>query len=106
MKFLKSKLFGIVSIFILIVVIYQGFISFFFYCNNAYVDTTMINIGPQVSGQIKNIYVQNNQQVKKGQLLLEIDPTPFIHALQQEKLNLSAAGHQYAVLGAEQHTIL
>lgn len=103
---IKSKLFGFVLIVGLLVVIYQIFISLFFYCSNAYVDTTMVNISSQVSGQIQSLNIQNNQQVKQGQLLFEIDPIPFTHKLQQETLNLSAAKQQYKVLKAEQNTVL
>lgn len=103
---IKSKVLALICLIFLIIILYELFISFFFYCSNAYVDTNMINIGPQVSGQIKAIRVQNNQEVAQGTVLVEIDPTPFSHNLQQSILNLKQAQDQYAVLGAQQHTLL
>jgi HlyD family secretion protein len=36
---------------------------------------TTVNVGTQVSGQVSSLYVDFNDQVKKGQLLARIDPT-------------------------------
>ena len=38
---------------------------------------TLVEVGSQVSGLIKRIYVDFNAQVKTGEPLAEIDPTPF-----------------------------
>ncbi len=35
---------------------------------------TTVLVGTQVSGTIKNLYVDYNSKVKKGQLLAQIDP--------------------------------
>ncbi len=45
----------------------------------AYADT--INVVPEVSGRIVNLAVRDNQRVKKGDLLFELDPRPFQDAL-------------------------
>ncbi len=36
-----------------------------------------INVGAQVSGQLKSVKVEVGDQVKQGQLIAEIDPSPF-----------------------------
>ena len=38
---------------------------------------TTVAVGSQVSGVIARLYADFNSLVKKGQLLAEIDPTPF-----------------------------
>ena len=38
---------------------------------------TTVQVGSQVSGQIKNLYVDYNSPVKKGQLVARLDPDPF-----------------------------
>ena len=38
---------------------------------------TTVQVGSQVSGVIARLYADFNSQVKKGQLLAELDPTPF-----------------------------
>ncbi len=50
-----------------------------------------VKVGSQVSGIISKLYVDFNSQVKKGDLLAELDPTPF-----QEKVNASEASLQKA----------
>ena len=48
-------------------------------------------IGTQVSGVIKKIYVDFNSNVKKGQLLAEIDKTPLQTQVQQAQASLDDA---------------
>ena len=52
---------------------------------------TTVNIGTQVSGTISKIYVDYNSQVKKGQLLAEIDPALFQAAVDRAQSDLIAA---------------
>ena len=46
----------------------------------------LVNVGTQVSGRVKKLYVDFNDEVKAGQVLLELDP-----AVLQAQANLSAA---------------
>ena len=50
-----------------------------------------INVGAQVSGIFSKLYVWYNSKVKKGQLLAQIDSTPFIQKVDQDKANLASA---------------
>ena len=50
-----------------------------------------VEVGTQVSGVIKKIYVDYNSQVKKGQLLAQIDETPLIATLEQSKASVDNA---------------
>lgn len=45
-------------------------------------------VSPRVSGQISEIYVNNNQTVHKGDVLFQIDPAPYQLAVEQAQLNL------------------
>lgn len=45
-----------------------------------------INVGAQVSGQLKSVKVEVGDQVKQGQLIAEIDPSPF-----EKKVEISSA---------------
>lgn len=52
-----------------------------------------VDVGTQVSGQLRTLYVDYGQQVKKGDLLAEIDPTIYqsrVNADQAQLLNLRA----------------
>jgi HlyD family secretion protein len=53
------------------------------------VDT--VSVGAQVSGVVKNIYVDFNSVVKKGQLLAKIDPSVLLAQAEQSKANLDNA---------------
>lgn len=52
---------------------------------------TTVLVGTQVSGTIKNIYVDFNSPVKKGQLIARIDPALFEAQVNQARANLFSA---------------
>ncbi|MDN2662969.1 HlyD family secretion protein [Psychromonas sp. 14N.309.X.WAT.B.A12] len=52
---------------------------------------SVVQISPQISGRIVNVAVNDNQTVKAGDLLFEIDPGPYQLALQQAQLTLADA---------------
>jgi len=52
---------------------------------------TNVLVGTQVSGTIKNLYVDYNSMVKKGQLLAQIDPASFEAQVLQARANLLLA---------------
>ena len=47
------------------------------YTSQAKVHAFVVPIAPQVSGNVINVEVQNNQQVMAGQVLIRIDPTDY-----------------------------
>ncbi|MFU0910953.1 HlyD family secretion protein [Kluyvera intermedia] len=48
-------------------------------------------ISSRVSGYVSQVYVHNNSQVKKGDLLYELDPTPFQNKVDAATLALAQA---------------
>jgi HlyD family secretion protein len=52
---------------------------------------TSVQIGTQVSGQIKELFVDFNSQVKQGQLIARIDPETFTYRVRQAEADLEAA---------------
>ncbi|SNY67657.1 HlyD family secretion protein [Enterobacter sp. CC120223-11] len=48
-------------------------------------------ISARVSGYVSHVYVHNNSQVKKGDLLYELDATPFINKLEAAQIALEQA---------------
>lgn len=50
-----------------------------------------VPVGSQVSGIVKSLYADFNSQVKKGQLLAEIDPLPFQEKVKQAQAALDSA---------------
>ena len=50
-----------------------------------------VSVGSTVSGLIKEIYVDYNDVVKKGQILAQIDPANFIAQVQQNQAQINNA---------------
>lgn len=67
--------------------------------DNAYVQQDKVSVSPQVSGQIVDVRVRENQPVRVGDLLFRIDPEPFRIAIDQA--NAQIAGAQVKVVGLE-----
>lgn len=53
-----------------------------------------VEVGTQVSGVIQKIYVDYNTEVKKGQLLAQLDETPLRASLEQSKSTVDQAEAQ------------
>ena len=62
---------------------------------NAYINADVVNVAAQVSGRVTAVHVQNNQHVRKGDPLFDIDPQPFTIALTRAQAELALA-MQYA----------
>jgi HlyD family secretion protein len=52
---------------------------------------TTVQVGTQVSGTIKTLYVDFNSRVKRGQVIAQIDPSTFEAQVQQAQANLLSA---------------
>lgn len=52
---------------------------------------TSVQVGTQVSGQIKELYVDFNSPVKRGQLIARIDPETFEYRVRQAQADTEAA---------------
>ena len=50
-----------------------------------------VSVGSQVSGQLKELFVDFNSAVKKGQLVARIDPEQFEYKVRQAQADLDAA---------------
>ena len=69
--------------------------------DDAYVAGNLVRISPQVTGNIKEIFVDNTQSVKAGQLLAVIDPTDASLALERSRDSLAEAVRQARSLMVE-----
>ena len=50
-----------------------------------------VQVGTQISGQIKELFVDFNSPVKAGQLIARIDPETFLYRVRQSEADLEAA---------------
>ncbi|APG05341.1 efflux transporter periplasmic adaptor subunit [Luteibacter rhizovicinus DSM 16549] len=66
----------------------------------------VVRIAPDVSGLVIRVAVVDNQEVRKGEVLYEIDPARFRFALQQAEASLTAAKANARAAGANIDAVL
>jgi len=64
---------------------------------DAFVESDMVNLAPQVPGEIVQMLVQDNERVSQGQLLCRIDPTIYLRDVETATANLEVAEADLAV---------
>jgi membrane fusion protein (multidrug efflux system) len=72
--------------------------------DDAFIDAHIVSVAPKIAGRISAVRVTDNQLVKKGDLLLEIDPRDADAAVaeKQAALRVASARLETARLSAEQ----
>ena len=93
MKFAKKLILGMVNLALVAVVAWYAYQAFEDYINNPWtrdgqVRGQVIQVAPRVSGMVTRIAVIDNQFVRKGDLLFEIDQEAFVIAVTQARANL------------------
>jgi membrane fusion protein, multidrug efflux system len=63
--------------------------------DDAQVDGNLYQVSSRITGHVIKVYVDDNQTVQKGQLLVEVDPADYQVALEQAQANLASAQAQY-----------
>jgi multidrug efflux system membrane fusion protein len=71
------------------------------YTADAYVDSTILSVAPEVSGRVDQVFVVDNQQVSQGSKLFSIDQTQLRLALQQAEDRVNVAEAQVTVDAAD-----
>lgn len=59
--------------------------------DNAYVRQNKVSVSPEIAGEITEIFVRENQQVKAGDLLFRIDRAPYDIAIAEADAAIAAA---------------
>ena len=68
--------------------------------DNAFLAADIVSIAPKVSGQVKQVFVNDNQDVKAGDPLVQIDSRDFDTALAQKHAALVAANANTNLIAA------
>jgi membrane fusion protein (multidrug efflux system) len=95
-KLRQHKLAVLITIVVLVVAIIGGLLWYlqarhFENTDDAFIDGRPVAISPEVTGNIVNVPVTDNQLVHAGDLLAEIDPRDFQAALQQAEAQIDQA---------------
>lgn len=64
------------------------------YTDQARIQGYVVGVGPQVAGEVAEVWVSNNETVEEGQRLFRIDPSQYQIALDTAKSNLENASRQ------------
>jgi membrane fusion protein (multidrug efflux system) len=84
------------------VVYYLRFIAPFESTDNATIEGHVVPIAPQVPGRVTRLFIQDNQPVKQGDVLLEIDASDYDTKVALARANLVAAKSKLAEAEAQQ----
>src|ERR1700732_5491946 len=101
-KRVKRTLFGIGLVLILAV----GGLYFFAQTasyestDDAFVDGHITNVAPKIAGRIDKVFIDDNQLLKKGDPIVEIDPRDYDAQLRQKKAALESTKAQAAAAQA------
>jgi multidrug efflux system membrane fusion protein len=74
-------------------VVYLGLGLFIAYTDDAYIQSDLVAIAPEVAGFIQSVAIGDNQQVSTGDLIATIDPQPYqldVDLKQQQVAGLAA----------------
>lgn len=93
-EYLKKRVLvpSITGIIFLILGIFYGIHNIYYKStDDAFIEGNIITVAPRVSGLVINLNIEDNQDVKKGDLLLEIDPNDYQAKLREKKAELEEA---------------
>lgn len=97
-KTITNGLIGIVIFFLVFNIIANRVIPM---TDNARIKGYIIPVKPQVSGQVLDVKVKPNQLVEKGDVLVTLDPTDYIIAVNQAEQQLAIAGQNVGAQTAD-----
>lgn len=91
----------IVSCILVLVVYYVLADRYTPFTADAYVQAYVVQVAPQVGGQVQRVHVSEGDTVKKGELLFELDPRPFEHKVAVLQAQVVDVEHQVEQLVAQ-----
>ena len=68
--------------------------------DDAFIDGHIVPVSAQVAGRVQSVYVDDNQSVNKGDLIVELDPRDFDAAVRQKAAALTSSQAQAAAAQA------
>ncbi|MEO5359683.1 MAG: HlyD family secretion protein [Nitrospirota bacterium] len=88
-----------ISVFVVVIIIgvfitlsYFKYMAVHISTDDAYVEGSIYSVSAKVAGTVKAVYVKDNQFVKEGELLAELDPSDFAIKVKEAEAALAAEG--------------
>ena len=88
-------LFGALAILLIGGALYWWHSTFYEDTDDAQVDGHIIQISTRIDGNVIKVNVDQNQAVEKGQILVQLDPTDYETAVEQDEADLASAEANY-----------
>ncbi len=79
----------VIAVFIVCAIFFSIRSSIYKSTDDAFVEGHVVNVAPRVNGIVTKLNIEDNMEVKKGDLLLEIDPNDYIVKLKQSQSKLN-----------------
>jgi membrane fusion protein (multidrug efflux system) len=73
---------------------------------NAYVKSHVIAVSTNIDGRVTNVFVEENQKVKSGDLLFKMDPEPYWMQVRMSDAKREAARQEIESTRAEYHQVI
>jgi membrane fusion protein, multidrug efflux system len=91
----RFLIFGVVALLVVGALLFWWHSTYYEDTDDAQVNGHLIQISARIAGQAIKVNVDENQSVKKGAVLVELDPKDFEVAVQQDEANLQSAEASY-----------
>ena len=82
-------------------VLWEVMTYFVAYTDDAYVRSDLVAVAPEITGPIIAVHIVDNQEVKKGDKLVSIDPVPFQLEINKRQAQIDEATSQLKVAQEE-----
>jgi len=102
----RPVLFAVVAIVLILVVVWVIRSFRTVSTDDAYVNSYVTFVAPRVTGQVSQVLVEDNNRVKKGDVLVQLDPEPYQVKLAIKQAALDKAQADYAVADANARSLL
>jgi membrane fusion protein (multidrug efflux system) len=91
----KFIIIGVVALVVVVALLFWWHSTFYEDTDDAQISGHLIQLSSRISGQVIKINFTENQMVKKGDVLIEIDPRDYQTTVEQDEANLEAAEANY-----------
>jgi membrane fusion protein (multidrug efflux system) len=86
---------GVVALLVVGALLWWWHSTYYEDTDDAQVDGNIVQISSRIAGHVQNVYVNQNQYVQAGTLLVQLDPSDYETALSQAEANLESAEANY-----------
>ena len=86
---------GVIALLVVGALLFWWHSTYYEDTDDAQVNGHLIQISSRIAGQVIKINVEENEAVKKGDVMVELDPKDFEVAVQQDEANLQSAEASY-----------